>query len=194
MLGRYKAEVDRIADPVARALLGARIRPNQLTVLGLCCSAASAAAFAVDRQRWGGVLLTVAGACDILDGALARASGQVSPFGAFLDSVLDRYSDLLVLAGLLFLFVRLGRAVDVVATLAALVGTVMVSYTRARAESIGVECKVGLMERGERLLILIAGALADLLVPAVWVVAAGANATALHRILHTWRATRGIYR
>jgi CDP-diacylglycerol--glycerol-3-phosphate 3-phosphatidyltransferase len=111
---------------------------------------------------------------------LARA-GQVSPFGAFLDSVLDRYSDLLVLAGLLFLFVRLGRAVDVVATLAALVGTVMVSYTRARAESIGVECKVGLMERGERLLILIAGALADLLIPAVWVVAAGANATALHR-------------
>ena len=194
MLGRYKAEVDRVADPVARALLGARIRPNQLTVLGLCCSAASAAAFALDRQRWGGVLLALAGACDILDGALARASGQVSPFGAFLDSVLDRYSDLLVLAGLVFLFMRVGGAVDVVATLAALVGTVMVSYTRARAESVGVECKVGLMERGERLLLLIAGALADLLVPAVWLVAVGANATALHRILHTWRATRGIYR
>jgi len=194
VLGRYKAEVDRVADPVARALLGARIRPNQLTVLGLCCSAASAAAFALDRQRWGGVLLALAGACDILDGALARASGQVSPFGAFLDSVLDRYSDLLVLAGLVFLFMRVGGAVDVVATLAALVGTVMVSYTRARAESVGVECKVGLMERGERLLLLIAGALADLLVPAVWLVAVGANATALHRILHTWRATRGIYR
>lgn len=194
MLGRYKAEVDRVADPVARALLGARVRPNQLTVLGLCCSAASAAAFALDRQRWGGVLLAVAGACDILDGALARASGQVSPFGAFLDSVLDRYSDLLVLAGLVFLFMRAGGAVDVGATLAALVGTVMVSYTRARAESVGVECKVGLMERGERLLLLIAGALADLLVPAVWLVAVGANATALHRILHTWRATRGIYR
>ena len=194
MLGRYKAEVDRVADPVARALLGARIRPNQLTVLGLCCSAASAAAFALDRQRWGGVLLALAGACDILDGALARASGQVSPFGAFLDSVLDRYSDLLVLAGLVFLFMRVGGAVDVVATLAALVGTVMVSYTRARAESVGVECKVGLMERGERLLLLIAGALANLLVPAVWLVAVGANATALHRILHTWRATRGIYR
>jgi phosphatidylglycerophosphate synthase len=70
----------------------------------------------------------------------------------------------------------------------------MVSYTRARAESIGVECKVGLMERGERLLVLIAGALADLMVPAVWVVAAGANATAVHRIFHTWRATGNIYR
>jgi CDP-diacylglycerol--glycerol-3-phosphate 3-phosphatidyltransferase len=194
VLGRYKAEVDRAAVPVARALVRARLRPNQLTVLGLCVSALSAVAFASDRQRWGGVLLALAGACDILDGALARVSGQVSPFGAFLDSVLDRYSDLLVLAGLIVLFGRLGRGADVVATLAALVGTVMVSYTRARAESIGVECRVGLMERGERLLVLIAGALADLIVPAVWVVAAGANATAAHRIFHTWRTTRNIYR
>jgi CDP-diacylglycerol--glycerol-3-phosphate 3-phosphatidyltransferase len=194
VLGRYKAEVDRVAEPVARALLRARIQPNQLTILGVAISGLSAVAFASDRQRWGGVLLALAGACDILDGALARASDQVSPFGAFLDSVLDRYSDLLVLAGIIVLFGRLGRGADVVATLAALIGTVMVSYTRARAESIGVECKVGLMERGERLLVLIAGALLGLLVPAVWVVAAGANATAVHRILHTWRATRNIYR
>jgi CDP-diacylglycerol--glycerol-3-phosphate 3-phosphatidyltransferase len=90
--------------------------------------------------------------------------------------------------------VRFGRAVDVAATLAALVGTVMVSYIRARAESVGVECKVGLMERGERLLVLIAGAIFDLLVPAIWVLAVGANATAAHRIWHTWRATQGIYR
>ncbi len=194
MLTRYKEQVGRIADPVARTLLGARVRPNQLTVLGLCCSALSAVAFAADRLRWGGLLLALAGALDILDGALARASGQVSPFGAFLDSVLDRYSDLLVLAGVGLLFMRLGRTLDVVATMAALIGTVMVSYTRARAESVGVECKVGFMERGERLLTLIAGALADLLVPAVWVVAVGANVTAAHRIWHTWRATRRIYR
>jgi CDP-diacylglycerol--glycerol-3-phosphate 3-phosphatidyltransferase len=194
VLGQYKAEVDRVAEPVARALLRARIRPNQLTILGLSVSALSALAFGSDYQRWGGVLLALAGACDILDGALARASGQVSPFGAFLDSVLDRYSDLLVLAGLIVLFGRLGRGADVVVTLAALIGTVMVSYTRARAESIGVECKVGLMERGERLLVLIAGALAGLMVPAIWIVAVGANATAVHRIFHTWRATRNIYR
>jgi CDP-diacylglycerol---glycerol-3-phosphate 3-phosphatidyltransferase len=194
MLGRYKEQIGRIADPVARSLLGARIRPNQLTVLGLCCSALSALAFAADRQRLAGLLLGLAGILDILDGALARASGQVSPFGAFLDSVLDRYSDLLVLAGIAFLFMRFGRAVDVVATLAAVIGTVMVSYTRARAESVGVDCKVGFMERGERLLALIAGALFDLLVPAVWVVAAGANVTAAHRIFHTWRATRRVYR
>ncbi len=194
MLGRYREHVGRIADPVARALLGARVRPNQLTVLGLSISALSAVAFAADRQRWAGLLLALAGALDILDGALARASGQASPFGAFLDSVLDRYSDLLVLAGIGFLFMRFGRAVDVVATMTALIGTVMVSYTRARAESVGVDCKVGFMERGERILTLIVGALVDLLVPAVWVVAVGANVTAVHRIFHTWRATRGIYR
>ncbi len=194
MLGRYKERVARVADPVARILLGARVRPNQLTVLGLFCSGMAAVAFATDRQRWGGLLLALAGTLDILDGSLARVSGQVSPFGAFLDSVLDRYSDMLVLAGLVVFFMRFGRLPEGIAALAALVGTVMVSYTRARAESVGVECRVGLMERGERLLTLIAGALLDLLVPAVWVVAVGANVTAIHRILHTWRATRGVYR
>ena len=130
----------------------------------------------------------------MLDGALARASGQVSPFGAFLDSVLDRYSDILDLSGLIFLFVGKARVLDVVATLAALLGTVMVSYTRARAESVGVDCRVGFMERGERMVTLIVGALFDLLAPAVWIVAVGANITAIHRIAYTWRGTRRIYR
>ena len=150
MLGRYKGEVARVAEPVARAMVGLRLRPNQLSCLGLVGSVIAAAAFAADQRRAGAVCLALAGALDILDGAVARASGQVSPFGAFLDSVLDRYSDLLVLAGLVFLFARLGRLEVVVAVLLALIGTVMVSYTRARAESVGVECRVGLMERGER--------------------------------------------
>ena len=194
MLGRYKTEVARVADPVARAMVGLRLRPNQLSFLGLVSSVIAAVLFAADRRRAGALCLALAGALDILDGALARASGQVSPFGAFLDSVLDRYSDLLVLSGICLLFARLGRLTDVVATLLALAGTLMVSYTRARAESVGVDCKVGFMERGERLLALIAGALFDLLVPAIWVVALGANATAVHRIGHTWRATRGVLR
>ena len=194
MLARYKEQVARVSDPVARVLLNARVRPNQLTVLGLCCSAVAAVAFASDWRRGGGLVLALAGALDILDGSLARVSGQVSPFGAFLDSVLDRYSDLLVLAGVAVLFVSHGRTWDVAAALAAIAGTVMVSYTRARAESVGVDCRVGAMERGERLLTLIIGALLDLLAPAVWVVAIGANVTAVHRIAHTWRATRQIPR
>jgi phosphatidylglycerophosphate synthase len=194
MLGRYRGEVARVADPVARALVGLRLRPNQLSFLGLVGSMFAAGAFAADQRRLGALCLALAGVLDILDGALARASGQVSPFGAFLDSVLDRYSDLLVLAGLVFLFARLGRLEVVVAVLLAVIGTVMVSYTRARAESIDVECRVGFMERGERMLVLILGALLDLLVPAIWVVALGANVTAVHRIAHTWRASRGALR
>jgi CDP-diacylglycerol--glycerol-3-phosphate 3-phosphatidyltransferase len=194
MLGRYKAEVGRVAEPVARGLASLGLRPNQLSCLGLVSSAIAAGAFAADQRRAGAVCLALAGALDILDGAVARISGQVSPFGAFLDSVLDRYSDLLVLAGIVFLFTRLGRLEDVVGTLLAVVGTVMVSYTRARAESVGVDCRVGFMERGERLLVLILGALLDLLPPAVWVVALGANATAVHRIVHTWRAAEDVVR
>lgn len=194
MLGRYRSEVARVAEPVARAMVGLRLRPNQLSCLGLVGSAMAAAAFAADQRRVGALCLVVAGALDILDGALARVTGQASPFGAFLDSVLDRYSDLMVLAGIVFLFARLGRLEVVAAALLALIGTVMVSYTRARAESVDVECKVGVMERGERMLVLILGAFLDLLVPAIWVVALGANATAVHRIAHTWRATRGILR
>jgi CDP-diacylglycerol---glycerol-3-phosphate 3-phosphatidyltransferase len=194
VLGRYKSEVALVAEPVARAMVGLRLRPNQLSCLGLVCSMVAAVAFAADQRRSGALCLALAGALDILDGALARVSGQVSPFGAFLDSVLDRYSDLLVLAGLVFLFARLGRLDAVLAVVLALIGTVMVSYTRARAESVDVECRVGFMERGERMLVLIAGALFDLLIPAIWVVAVGANATAVHRIAHTWRATRSVLR
>ena len=194
MLGRYKEQVARVSDPIARTLLGVRVRPNQLTVLGLSCSVVSATAFAGGRGRLGGLFLILAGVLDILDGALARVSGQDSPFGAFLDSVLDRYSDLLVLSGIVLLFMRVGGVTEVAAALAAVIGTVMVSYTRARAESVGVECRVGLMERGERLLVLIVGALLDLLVPAVWVVAVGANLTAVHRIAHTRQTTRQVLR
>jgi CDP-diacylglycerol--glycerol-3-phosphate 3-phosphatidyltransferase len=175
-------------------MVGLRLRPNQLSCFGLVSSMIAAAFFAGNQLRVGALFMALAGVLDILDGSLARVSGQASPFGAFLDSVLDRYSDLLVLAGLVFLFSRLGRREAVVAVLLALIGTVMVSYTRARAESVDVECRVGLMERGERMLVLIAGALLDLLVPAVWLVAIGANATAVHRIAHTWRATRSVLR
>lgn len=194
MLSRYREPVARVAEPVARALLAARLRPNQLSLLGLVCSGLAALAFATDHARLGGLLLALAGGLDILDGALARVAGQVSPFGAFLDSVLDRYSDLLVLSGIVVHYVQAGVLRGVLATLAALVGTVMVSYTRARAESVGVDCRVGLMERGERLLVLIAGALLGGLFPAVVVLAVGANLTALHRIGHTRRLTRGVLR
>ena len=175
---------------MGHALFRLRLRPNHLTLCGLGVSLFAAAFFVAGRTRAAGALLLLAGLFDFFDGSLARVSGQVTPFGAFLDSVIDRYSDLVVLLGIVVLFSRMPHARGAVVAMAGLVGSVMVSYTKARAESIGVECNVGFMERPERLICLIAGALFDLLEPALWVLAILANVTALQRIAFTRRAMR----
>src|SRR2546422_7680849 len=151
--------------------------PNHLTVIGLGVSFVAASAFSAGRTRAAGLLLIGAGLCDFFDGALARVSGQVTPFGAFLDSVIDRYSDLLVLLGVVVLFARMPHARGAIVAMAGLIGSMMVSYTKARAESIGVRCTVGMMERPERMICLIVGALFDLLEPALWVLAILSNLT-----------------
>jgi len=191
MLGRYREPVRAWIDPIGRVLhQRLHMRPNHLTIIGLGVSLACAAAFVTGRTRAAGFLLIVAGLCDFFDGSLARASGQVSAFGAFLDSVIDRYSDLVVLLGIVVLFAQMPHARGAIVAMAGLIGSMMVSYTRARAESIGVRCTVGMMERPERMICLIAGALLDLLEPALWALAILANLTAIQRIAFTWRATR----
>lgn len=187
MLGRYRETVRHWSDPVGRVLFRLRLRPNHLTVIGLVVSFFAAGAFIAGHLRSAGTLLVLAGLCDLLDGSLARASGQVTAFGAFLDSVIDRYSDLVVLLGIVVLFARTPNARGALVAMAGLVGSVMVSYTKARAESIGIECNVGVMERPERMICLIAGALLDQLEPALWVLAILANVTALQRIVVTRR-------
>lgn len=187
MLGRYREAARVWSDPVGRALFRLRLRPNHLTILGLVVSLFAAGAFIAGQVRTAGFLLIAAGLFDLLDGSLARASGQVTAFGAFLDSVIDRYSDLVVLLGIVVLFAQMSQKRGALIAMAGLVGSVMVSYTKARAESIGVECNVGFMERPERMLCLIAGALFDVLEPALWVLAILANITALQRILFTRR-------
>ena len=188
MLSHYKTPLSRLGDPVARVLLRARVRPNHLTVVGLGVSIVAACAMAQGRLRLAAVLLAVAGLCDFFDGALARLANSVSAFGAFLDSVVDRYSDLTVLLGVVLYYERSGDTSGVCLTLVTLVGTIMVSYTKARAQSIGVSCEIGLMERPERLIVLIAGAVFNLLTPAMIVLAILTNLTALQRILYTRRA------
>ena len=190
MLSRYKESLHGVADPVARLLLRAHVRPNQLTVMGLGVSMVAAHAFSQGRFRVAAGLLTVAGLLDFFDGSLARLAGRESAFGAFLDSVVDRYSDLVVLLGIVFYFERADQSGGVFFTMATLVGTIMVSYTRARAQSIGMRCEIGLMERPERMIVLIAGGLFHWLLPALVVLALLTNFTAFHRIWHVWRATR----
>ncbi|PYN43345.1 MAG: hypothetical protein DMD95_14080 [Candidatus Rokuibacteriota bacterium] len=191
MLGRYRESVRVWIDPVGLMLYRRfRLRPNHLTIIGLGVSLLAATAFCAGRTRSAGTLLILAGLCDFFDGSLARVSGRVSAFGAFLDSVIDRYSDLVVLLGIVVLFAQMPHARGAIVAMAGLIGSMMVSYTRARAESIGVRCTVGMMERPERMICLIAGALLDMLEPALWVLAILANLTAIQRILFTWRATR----
>jgi len=187
MLSRYKDRISAWTDPLARLLLRLHLRPNQLTILGFGVSLLAALAFARSRERLAGSLLILSGLFDFFDGSLARLSGQVTPFGAFLDSVLDRYSDLVVLLGLLLLFVRAGRRAEVLLTMAVLIGTVMVSYTKARAQALGVACEVGLMERPERQICLVAGALFGLFPVILWILAILVNLTAVQRILYTRR-------
>jgi soluble lytic murein transglycosylase len=191
MLGRYREPVRNWIDPIGLALYRRlHLRPNHLTLLGLGVSLLAATAFCAGHIRKGGLLLILAGLCDFFDGSLARASGQVSSFGAFLDSVIDRYSDLVVLLAIVVLYAQVPHTRGAIVAMAGLIGSMMVSYTKARAESIGVRCTVGIMERPERMICLIAGALLDLLEPALWVLAVLSNLTALQRIAFTWRATR----
>ena len=190
MLSHYKARFNGLSDPVAGALLRAHVRPNQLTVLGLGVSCLAAAAFSQEWLRTGALLLAVAGLFDFFDGALARLSGQESCFGAFLDSVVDRYSDVIVLLGIAVLYHRSGDRVGGAAALATLLGTVMVSYTKARAQSIGVQCEIGLMERPERIIGLVVGGLFQVLGPVMLVLAVLTNVTALQRIFYTRRVAR----
>jgi CDP-diacylglycerol--glycerol-3-phosphate 3-phosphatidyltransferase len=188
MLSHYKASLTRLGDPVARALLRAHVRPNHLTMLGLGVSIVAAGALAQGRLRVGAVLLALAGLFDFFDGSLARLANSVSAFGAFLDSVVDRYSDLVVLLGVVLYYHRAADTTGVFLTMVALVGTIMTSYTKARAQSIGVACEIGLIERPERLIVLIAGATFNLLTPAMIALAVLTNLTALQRILYMRRA------
>ncbi len=192
MLSHYRGSLQGLGDPVARLLLRARVRANHLTVAGLGVSCLAAWAFAEGRLRLAAVLLALSGLFDFFDGSLARLGGQDNCFGAFLDSVVDRYSDLAVLLGIVLLYQRSGDMAAGLLTMAGLVGTVMVSYTKARAQSIGISCEIGIMERPERLIVLIAGATFNVLVPAMAVLAALTHVTALQRILLTRRAARAI--
>jgi CDP-diacylglycerol---glycerol-3-phosphate 3-phosphatidyltransferase len=190
MLGHYKAPLHRVFDPVARLLLRVGARPNHMTVLGLGVSVAAAYVFAAGRLRVGAVLLAVAGLFDFFDGAVARLAGSDSDYGAFLDSVVDRYSDVAVMLGLLVYYQQRSDTAGAVLTMATLAGTVMTSYTKARAQSIGVRCDIGVIERPERLIALIAGATFHQLTPIMALLAVLTNVTALQRIIYTRRIAR----
>lgn len=188
---RFEAWVRRHAENLMAALGRVPFTPNQVTVFGfaLTCIAAGLAAFG--QLRWAGVVLIVAGTCDILDGALARTKKASYPYGAFLDSTLDRYSEGVVYLGLAAYFVSIDGPMQrwmVLATLAALAGSFLVSYVRARAQSLGFACETGLFARPERVVVTVVGLIFGgyVLYAVVFLLAIVTNITALQRIREVW--------
>jgi len=188
---RFETWVRRQAEALVSALGRSPITPNQVTVVGLGLTFLAAGLVAFGHLRWAGVVLIVAGTCDILDGALARSTSASYPYGAFLDSTLDRYSEGAVYLGLAAYFVTVVGPLQewlVLATLAALAGSFLVSYVRARAQSLGFVCKTGLFQRPERVVVTVVGLLVGgyVLYGVVFLLAIVTNITALQRIREVW--------
>jgi len=179
-----------LLDRVVGALAATGVNPNLLTFFGLLVNFAAAACFAVGNFRTGAIIIFIAGFLDMLDGQVARRQNRVTAFGAFYDSTLDRYADMALYMGLLVYYSISGRTPDVVLAAVATAGSVMVSYSRARAESLIALCKVGFMERPERLVLLIIGGLFNRMGPVLWVIAVISTITVIHRIFFTWQETR----
>ena len=179
-------KVEPIVKRIVSFLIAQGISPNQLTLAGAALNLLTGVIYAKGYLFFGGILLIVAGAADLIDGPLARTTGKVSAFGAFLDSAVDRYSDFFVFAGLSVCFVKTGEIFWFLVTLGILLGAFAVSYTKARAENFIKHCGIGAFGRAERILILAAG---TLFLPffklALLVLLVGTHVTALQRILHT---------
>lgn len=181
---------NRIIVLIVRGLALSRIHPNVLTFIGLLINVWAAALLAIGQFLAAGFVIIGAGLFDMVDGRVARETNQVTKFGAFFDSVLDRYSDLGLLIGLLVWYGSIGRSSYVVLTAVAMIASVMISYSRARAENLIPQCKVGFLERPERVVLIIIGALFDRMAPVLWVLAVLGNITVIHRMIFTFQEAR----
>jgi len=190
----------RIIDAMVRWLAHGHFNPNILTVVGVAINVGSGLLFGLGQFFWAGIVLIVANLFDMLDGQVARMSGRVTSFGGFLDSSLDRLSDMVVFVGLMVFYARdteFHSTLNVFLAGAGLMGSVMVSYASARAESMIEKCDVGFLRRPERVVLFIIGALstrpsshnffANRMPAVLWVLAVGSYWTFAHRMYHTWR-------
>lgn len=186
-----------IVDPLIKGLASMGVTPNMITFFGFLLNVAASIVFVKDNAGLGGLLMLVAGLFDMMDGRMARITHQESRFGAVWDSTLDRYSEMFCLFGITFFFLQEWKFNTAIVTFVAMIGSVMVSYVRARAEGMDIECKVGVMQRTERVVLLALGAILTgvsgelvCLTIAVWVIAIGANLTAFRRLWHCRKMTK----
>ena len=190
---RFQDWARSAARRVAPALQALHLSPNVLTMGGLLICAAAAVLIALGYLLPGGIVLFVASAFDILDGALARVTGRMQRYGAFLDSTIDRYAEAVTYIALLYYFLfRQHSTLEPMLVIAALAGSMLVSYVRARAQSLGFNGDGGLLARPERVVITVIGLIVNpLLVWALWVLAVLTNVTAVQRIWLVWQESRG---
>jgi CDP-diacylglycerol--glycerol-3-phosphate 3-phosphatidyltransferase len=161
-----------------------------VSALGAVLNLVAAGLVVADHLVWAGAVFVVASCLDMLDGTLARLAQMVTPFGAFLDSTLDRASEGVVLAAVAYHFAQNGRPVDVALVVLALLGSLLVSYTRARAEALGLQCKVGIMSRPERVVLIAVGLFFNILPYAIYVLVALTGLTVVQRVVYTYRQLR----
>ena len=181
-----------ILDTIVRGLAACHVNPNILTFIGFSINLFAAYLFAYGYLRWAGATIILAGVFDMTDGRVARITNRVTVFGGFFDSVMDRYSDLVLFIGLLVFYGRENRFWYVSLVAVAMIGSVMTSYVRARAENLISTCKVGFLERPERVVLIIIGALFDRMAPVLWIIAVLSNITVIHRVIYTWQESRRV--
>jgi CDP-diacylglycerol--glycerol-3-phosphate 3-phosphatidyltransferase len=191
----------RIINAMVRALSRAGVHPNVLTTIGVMINGFCGLLFGFGQFFWAGIVLIVANLFDMLDGKVARSTGNVTKFGSFLDSSLDRLSDMFAFVGIMIFYAGNSPQHSIVNVFLASVGmmaSVMVSYTTARSEGLGVKANVGFLQRPERVVLLIIGALstwdwnssnyfANRMPPVLWVLAVGSVWTLIHRMYYIWR-------
>lgn len=184
-------------QPVVRLLVKTGVTPNTITWLGFVITAGAAILIITGYSFAAGFVVLIAGFFDILDGALARSTNRASQFGAFLDSTLDRLSEAVLLLGILVLYAREQSVVGILVVGIALIGSLLVSYLRARAEALGLECQVGLFTRAERVIVLALGLLLSrinyALIIALAVIAVLSFVTAGQRMVYVWRQTKKLH-
>jgi CDP-diacylglycerol--glycerol-3-phosphate 3-phosphatidyltransferase len=181
----------KFLEPLAWFISATGVSPNVITVTGFVLMIGVAFVIAWGYLVLGGILITAVAIFDALDGTLARMMGRTSRFGAFLDSTLDRFSEAVIFLGLFIYFMGQNQQLELILIYATVVGSLMVSYARARAEGIGIPLKDGLFTRFERIFLLVIGLLFNLLTPALWLLAIFTNITAIQRMYLVWRITGG---
>ncbi len=179
-----------VLDPIGGFLNRIGLMPNTMTILGLIGNTVGAVFLSQGQMTWGGLIILAMGPVDALDGTMARLRGEPSEFGAFVDSVTDRYSELVIFGGLLIYYAQQGNWTAALVTYFAAGGSVLVSYIRARSSSLGYDTKVGILTRMERYLVLAPTLVLNIPLVGLWIIAILANITALQRIWDVRRQMR----